>query len=233
MQNDTWEELATVLADMARDLLAQESLQATLDCIVRYALDIVDGCDAAGILSLHNAQVTSLAASSDLVRASDALQERLAEGPCFDAAWRLQEVYRIADMTTREVRWPLYVPQARELGIGSMMGFLLYTEDDNLGALNLYSTRPNSFTERSERVGWLLASHAAVSFSSARTHAQLYSAIETRQEIGAALGILMERYKITEEQAFAVLKKSSQDHNRKLRDIARTVTEEGEIPGAR
>ncbi|MET9509440.1 GAF and ANTAR domain-containing protein [Streptomyces flavidovirens] len=124
----------------------------------------------------------------------------------------------------------VYVPEARKLGIGSMIGFLLYTADDNLGALNLYSPHPGAFTDRSEQIGWLLASHAAVAFSSARTHAQLNTALETRHEIGEAIGILMGRHKLTEDQAFAVLRKASQEHNIKLRDIARTVTETGDTP---
>jgi len=130
-------------------------------------------------------------------------------------------------------RWPQYAPHARKLGVGSMMGFLLYTEDDNLGALDLYSSSPNAFTKQSEHVGWLVASHAAVAFSSARTHAQLHSAMESRHSIGEAIGIVMERYKLDEDQAFAVLRKSSQDQNTKLREIVRTVTETGGIPGAR
>jgi transcriptional regulator with GAF, ATPase, and Fis domain len=172
------------------------------------------------------------AASSDLVRASDRIQGELCEGPCYDATRQPHEVYRIADMTTTVERWPQYAPRARQLGIGSMMGFLLYTEDDNLGALDIYSSRPNAFTEASEHTGWLLASHAAVALASARAHAQLRTALETRHDIGEAMGIIMERYKLNEETAFAVLTKSSQDHNIKLREVAKRVTETGEIPGA-
>lgn len=122
--------------------------------------------------------------------------------------------------------------QARELGIGSALGFLLFTEEDELGALNLYSERAGEFTERSEQVGWLLASHAAVAFASARSDAQLREAMATRQEIAEAMGILMERYKVTERDAFAMLVKSSQNRNVKLREIARAITHTGEIPEA-
>lgn len=113
-----------------------------------------------------------------------------------------------------------------------MMGFLLFTEEDHLGSLNVYSSRPNAFDESSERVGWILASHAAVALSSARSHAQLDEAVHTRSDIGQALGIVMERYKVSVDEAFAVLRRSSQDRNVKLHDIALTVAETGEIPGA-
>ena len=113
-----------------------------------------------------------------------------------------------------------------------LRGFLLFTEEDKLGALNLYSERAGAFTERSEQVGWLLASHAAVAFASARTDAQLQEAMATRQDIAEAMGILMERYKVTERQAFAMLVKASQNRNIKLREIARAITQTGEIPAA-
>ncbi|QPP05649.1 GAF and ANTAR domain-containing protein [Streptomyces bathyalis] len=233
MSADELEEFATGLANMARDLLAQDSVQKTLDRIVTHAVELVDGCEAAGVMTVENRQVKTLATSSDVVRASDRLQGALDEGPCFDAARTPKEVYRVADMTETVTRWPHYAPEARKLGVGSMMGFLLYTDEDNLGALDLYSSTPNAFTRQSEHVGWLLASHAAVAFSSARTHAQLHTALETRHNIGEAIGIVMERYHLDEDQAFSVLKKSSQDRNTKLREIVRIVTETGEIPGAK
>lgn len=232
VDDDPWEKVALRLADMARALLAQESVQQTLDKIVTEAVDVVEGCEAAGILTVEDARVRSLAATSDVVRASDRMQQETHEGPCFDATRRVHEVYRIADLEDTVERWPRYAPEARKLGIGSVMGFLLFTgEGDNQGALNLYSPWPQAFTERSEQVGWLFASHAAVALSSARTHAQLAHAMETRAEIGEAIGIVMERYRLTEDQAFAVLRKSSQDRNVKLREVARTVARTGEIPG--
>ncbi|WP_314174232.1 GAF and ANTAR domain-containing protein [Streptomyces winkii] len=233
MSADELEEFATGLAHMARDLLAQDSVQRTLDRIVVHAVDLVEGCEAAGVMTVENKRVRTLASSSDVVLASDRIQGELNEGPCFDAARTPKEVYRVADMTETVRRWPRYAPEARRIGIGSMMGFLLYTDEDNLGALDLYSSAPNAFTKSSEHIGWLLASHAAVAFSSARTHAQLHTAMETRHNIGEAVGIVMERYKLDEDQAFAVLRKSSQDRNTKLREIVRTVTETGEIPGVK
>lgn len=111
-------------------------------------------------------------------------------------------------------------------------GLLAYTDEDEFGALDLYSTRPDAFTEHSELVGWILASHAAVAFSSARLDAQLQSAVASRQSIGEALGLIMERFKISEDRAFDVLETSSQHRNVKLRNIAEQVNETGEIPGA-
>ncbi|MFJ9928509.1 GAF and ANTAR domain-containing protein [Streptomyces misionensis] len=224
-----WRMFAERLASMARDLLAQETVTDTLERITRSATELVPGCDAAGILILQSKGVRTLAPTDQVVIDSDRLQERLQEGPCYDIARRESEerVFRIADFRADHPGWPAYVAAGRELGLGSMMGFLLYTEDEDLGALNLYSRNPGAFTEAGETAGWLLASHAAVAFSSARTHAQLEQAVSTRHVIGEAMGIIMGRHDLTEDQAFDVLRRYSQDHNVKLREVARRICEHG------
>ncbi|MEU6064958.1 MULTISPECIES: GAF and ANTAR domain-containing protein [Streptomyces] len=220
------------MASMARDLLAQESVTATLERITGSATELVDGCDAAGILVLHDRAVETLAPTHQLVTDSDQLQQQLGEGPCFDAARSSQgeRVFRIADLTGEHQRWPSYAPKARELGIGSVMGFLLFTDHEDLGALNLYSPKPGAFTDVSELAGWLLASHAAVAFSSARTHSQMEQAVATRHTIGEAMGILMGNRHLTQHEAFDVLRRYSQENNIKLRDVARLLCKHGSLP---
>ncbi|CAL9343953.1 GAF and ANTAR domain-containing protein [Streptomyces sp. enrichment culture] len=227
-----WREFAEHMASLARDLLAQESVNDTLERITGSATELIEDCDAAGILLLRNNRVQSLAPTDQVVVESDALQGRLGEGPCFDAARTSagRRQYRIRDFRGEAERWPAYVPEARKLGLGSMMGFLLFTDDEDLGALDLYSYRPGAFSEADETAGWLLASHAAVAFSSARTHAQLQEAIGTRHLIGEAMGILMGSHRIGEDQAFATLRRYSQDNNVKLREVARQVCERGALP---
>ncbi|WP_109032187.1 GAF and ANTAR domain-containing protein [Streptomyces rubrogriseus] len=229
---DDWRGFAQQMASLARDLLSQESLHDTLERITASATELVEDCDAAGILILRGTKVQSLAPTQQVVIDSDELQGRVGEGPCFDAArsGTGERQFRIADFTDEAQRWPKYVPEARKLNLGSMMGFLLFTEDEDLGALNMYSYRPGAFTEADETAGWLLASHAAVAFSSARTHAQMQEAIGTRHTIGEAMGILMGRHRISEDQAFAALRRYSQDHNVKLRDVAAQVCERGGLP---
>ncbi|MGW2786739.1 GAF and ANTAR domain-containing protein [Streptomyces populi] len=200
-----WGQFGHQLAAMARDLLAQDSVEATLQRITTTATELID---------------------------SDRLQAELGEGPCFDAARTAQgeRVFRISDLTEHQPRWPAYAPQAHALGVGSMMGFLLFTEDEDLGALNFYSRKTGAFDADSEEAGLLLASHAAIAFSSARTHAQMEHALATRHVIGEAMGILMGRHHVTEEQAFDVLRRYSQETNIKLRDVARLVSEKGALP---
>ncbi|MFJ1804472.1 GAF and ANTAR domain-containing protein [Streptomyces sp. NPDC088180] len=227
-----WERFARQTAAMSHDLLEQDTVAGTLERIAGSATELVDGCDAAGILILRDGRVETLAVTGPLAEESHRLQERLQEGPCFDAA-RLrggERVFRIENMTALQHRWPSFAPRAAELGIGSMMGFLLFADDANLGALNLYSRLPGRFTDTSETVGWVLASHAAVALSSARNQAQLTEAVATRHVIGEAMGILMARHHIPEDDAFNVLRRYSQNRNVKLGVIAREVAELGALP---
>ncbi|GLP69293.1 transcription antitermination regulator [Streptomyces sp. TUS-ST3] len=223
-----WREFGEAMAQLARKLLAQDSVQGTLDEIAASAVRLVEGCDAAGILAVRKGRAVTLSACGDVVEASDRLQGEFAEGPCFDLAARAdgengERVFRIPDMTEPQPSWPRYGDAARDLGIGSMTGVLLYTHDEDFGALNLYSRRPGAFGEEIETAGWMLASHAAVALADARTIDQLEDGMKTRHAIGEAMGILMERHKLSEEDAFNVLRRISQQHNIKLRDVAQRV----------
>ncbi len=224
-------ELAISFAHMSRRLLAEDSVDSTLQAIVGHAVGRIDGCEEASIMVLNRKRhLDTVASTSEVGRESDHIQTKEQEGPCFDAIIHQQEAFRVADMGNDGRRWPRYAPQARAVGIGSMMGFLLFTDREILGALNFYSSRPNAFTERSEQVGWVFASHAAVAFAGARSQTQLRVAIETRQGIGEAMGIVMDRLKVTEDEAFDVLRRASQERNVKLRELARELVDTGEIP---
>ncbi|WP_309096036.1 GAF and ANTAR domain-containing protein [Streptomyces sp.] len=220
-----WQRYAEQMAALARDLVARDSVQATLDEIAASAVKLVEGCDAAGILTVSRGKAVTLAVCGDMVEESDRLQGELGEGPCFDAARRVdgERLFRIADMTVPQPSWPRYSRAARDLGIGSMTGVLLYTHEQDFGALNLSSRRPGAFGRDIETAGWLLASHAAVALATARTVDQLEHALETRHAIGEAMGILMERHRLSEDEAFGVLRRLSQEHNVKLRDVVRRV----------
>lgn len=223
------ESLARRFAEIARTLAGEPSWQRTLDRIVGLAVEVVPGCDAAGVMLIHRGgRVESPAATEDLVREADAAQYELGEGPCLEAIWQ-DHTFRVDDMAG-ESRWPRFAPRAVELGVRSMLSLELFAAEHALGALNLFARKPRAFDDRSEEVAWLFASHAAVALASAQESAQLREAIETRQVIGEAMGILMERFRLDEDQAFDVLRRASQEYNTKLREVARRVTETGERP---
>ncbi|MET9141823.1 GAF and ANTAR domain-containing protein [Streptomyces parvulus] len=227
-----WQRFAEQMAELARDLLEKPSLQETLDAISTAAVELVEGCDAAGILAVRKGEALTLSSCGEMVEASDRVQGRLGEGPCYDLARGVngERTYRIADMTRPQPAWPAYAEAARKLGIGSMAGILLYTDKEDFGALNFYARRPGTFTKDMETAGWVLASHAAVALASARTIDQLEHAMETRHAIGEAMGILRERHRMSEDEAFNVLRRLSQHHNIKLRDVAQRFRTEHERP---
>lgn len=204
---------------------------ATLVEVVLAAVALVPGCDEASIsVVLGRRKVTSEAASGDLPRAVDALQERLQEGPCLDAAY-LHTTVLVADMAT-ETRWPRFSRGALAAGAAGMLSLQLYVKGDDLGALNLFSRRAGAFTDESEHVGLMLAAHAAVAYSAARREERMTRGLLTQQVIGQAQGILMERHKLTGDRAFALLVRASQHENVKLRDLAAQLVRSGEWRGS-
>ena len=114
------------------------------------------------------------------------------------------------------------------MGVRSMICFQLYVEGFNFGSLNLHSTRVRAFGEDAESIGSLFAAHAAIAFSSAREEQQIRAALTTRDVIGQAKGMLMERYKLGAQGAFAMLATLSQESNVKLADIAHQVVADAE-----
>lgn len=100
---------------------------------------------------------------------------------------------------------------------------------DRLGALNLFGDGVGVFDAESERIGALVAAHAAIAVAGSRQISQLTQALDTRDLIGQAKGILMERFKITAQEAFLLLSRASSELNLKLRDVAEQLTISGEM----
>ncbi len=221
-----------LFAAIARELASQQSEQAVLDAVVAKAVQHLPGCDDAGIMLLtKNREVTTPAATSQRVRDSDDAQAAAGEGPCFDAALEQQDrnqAFHCRDTRT-EQRWPRYLPRARELGVGSLLGFQLFNHDHTFGALNLYSDQRNAFDDDSENRGWVFASHAAVALTSARTSQQMSAALQNSRAIGQATGIVRERYGMSEDQAMSALLRISQQTNTKVAELARAIIDGGDI----
>lgn len=223
--------LAEGLGVMARELEQHDDPAVLLAEIVAAAVAMVPGAEE-GSISVVTARrrVTSQVPTSDLPLQVDALQDETRQGPCLDAAFE-QHTVRVDDLAA-EQRWPLFSRRASETGAASMLALQLFVEGDNLGALNLYSRTPYAFTDESEQVGLLFATHAAIAYAAASKEAQLSQAVLNRDVIGQAKGILMERFNISGERAFLVLVRVSQDSNRKLYEVADQLVRSRVTPGA-
>jgi transcriptional regulator with GAF, ATPase, and Fis domain len=232
VQVDISSELSEQLAEAARALQAEASTQRTLERCVALATELIDGCDYAGISFVRRkAPIETPAATDPLVLRGDELQYSLQEGPCLDAIWD-QEMVHSPNLAT-EQRWPRWAPQVMdELGVASMLSFQLYTTEDTLGALNLYSKRVDAFDEDDFNAGMLLAAQGAVALAESKSTEQWQNAAFNRTIIGQAEGILMERFTLTADQAFAVLRRVSQQNNVKLHQVAGDLVVTREIPAA-
>jgi len=222
--------LARDLADLARALQSAASPQEVLDRAVTTAVALVPGAEAAGI-SLVRARrtVTSAAATSLPARRLDELQTELGEGPCLDAVFTHRST-RVDELARETSRWPALAARAGEIGLPSMLCLQLFVDGDTLGALNLLGAEPAAFGDASEQVGLLVAAHAAVAVADARQLAHTHLGLAHRDVIGQAKGILMERHRLSADQAFALLSSVSQDLNRKLHEVAADLAATGELP---
>lgn len=217
------------LAEAARGLAAQRVTSDTLQRAVEMATDLIESCDLAGVCTVERDGVTTRAATSPDVVLLDEMQYDLGDGPCL-AELRTTDVCVIDDLT-RDAPWPRWAARTADLtGVRSYMGFRLYVDHTNLGALNLYSRTPYAFTEDDRLDGLVIAAHAAVGLSAAATRDQMHTALRSRQQIGEATGILRERYQLTSAQAFEVLKRISSQQNIKLFAVAQHVLDNDELP---
>jgi transcriptional regulator with GAF, ATPase, and Fis domain len=190
---DHWSELGEELAAAARTMQGEVDTQHVLDRAVALAVELVTGCHQAGVSMVHRrAPIDTPAASDPLVVRGDELQYSLQEGPCLDAIWDQESVH--SPNLATDQRWPRWAPQVvEELGVASMLSFQLYTSEDTLGALNLYSKRVDAFDEDDFTAGMLLAAQGAVALAESQATEQWQNAALNRTIIGQAEGILMER----------------------------------------
>ncbi|KRE29040.1 histidine kinase [Mycobacterium sp. Soil538] len=222
MTEPTNQELAQRMAELARAVAGPRSVDDVLNDVTREVMELIPTTDACGVLFVGKAgRFESVAGTSELPHELDRLQMTFQEGPCLEAA--LDEPIVRADDFAAEQRWPRYSAAAVDLGVRSGLSFKLYTSSQTAGALNLFALKPNAFGGKDETIGAILAAHAAAAIMASRQHEQLQSALSTRDRIGQAKGIIMERYNVDDVAAFDMLRRLSQDSNTKLTDIAQRV----------
>ena len=215
--------LAATLAELASDLSEAGSFAETLQAIVHLAVAEIHACDHAGVSLVRRDRIITAAASDDIVRELDGDQHETQQGPCVDSI-REQGTFHTGDLAA-ETRWPDFVARATGRGVASIAAFRLYAQEDELGALNLFARRKDAFDERALVLGTLFATHAAIALKAAKTQGELERGLETRTVIGQAMGIIMATNRVSEAEAFDVLRRQSQSENVKLAHIARELVE--------
>src|SRR5271168_3182365 len=217
-------DVAQALRDVARSLEAEPDLQHVLGAIVKSVTDTVPGAEHAGVSLYEGKLLQTVASTSDLTKRINTIEHELNEGPCLQALLDHRS-YRIDDVST-DTRWPRFAAAAEAHGVRSMLGYKLFTSGRNLGALDLYSSKRNAFDAEAEVVGELFAAHAAIALLGSTQQAEWQTALNSRDTIGMAKGILMHRERLTEEQAFTLLVSTSQKANIKIHDLTVWLVDE-------
>jgi GAF domain-containing protein len=220
--------VADVFARLALELHEESSVEETVEAVLQFALQAVK-CTHAGVaLSHRGGRVETVAVTDPVVEQSDQLQLECDEGPTLDVLAERDTI--LVPDTIGELRYPDWAPKVAALGLRSVLSVRLATTGSTLGVLQLFNTEPYAFETGDDAVAHILARHASVALANARQEASLWQAIDARKLVGQAQGILMERFGIDSDQAFAVLRRYSQDNNIKLRDVAQRLIDTRKLP---
>lgn len=225
--------LWTTLGSLSRTLLTEDAnLQAGLRRIAQAGCSLLPNCSAASMTIIEHARPMTVGATDDTALALDERQYRIDDGPCLCAA-RENRTIRIDDAAS-DARWPSFASAAVEVGVASSLSLPLHLVDTSYsGGLNLYGKEQAAFSEADEQLASAFADQASVIVANTRaywaafeTTRNLTAAMQTREVIEQAKGMLMSTHRIDADRAFDMLRQRSQAENRKIRDIAAEMVHE-------
>lgn len=226
--------LENALRTLSRLLLSEETLEATHGRVAGLACRTLPPCDLASLTMITDGRPSTPVQTDPLAADLDSVQYRSRRGPCLEA-YQAGKIVRekISDQSSR---WPEFSDVAHKAGVKSVLAVPLVANDQPLGALNLYSKSSSGYDETAEETALLFSQQAAVACANAEVYWRTFSltehlreALESRDVIGQAKGILMARRHCTAEAAFEMLRKASQHRNIKLREIADQVVYLGDL----
>jgi len=216
---------ATMFRALAEIIYTRSSYDEIYAAICGAATVLVDGCDHASLMLRQNGRFITVAASDDIAMVIDEAEREFNEGPCLDAVME-QTAQLDTDLATH-TEWPALAEYVlAETPVRGAAGFRLILDDRKVGALNLFSNTAGALTERSADQAAVLAAFTSVAqmaLSSQESAESLRDALTSNREIGKAVGLMMAFHKVSDEEAFNILKKASQDMNIKLTKVAREV----------
>ncbi|WP_460656581.1 GAF and ANTAR domain-containing protein [Kribbella endophytica] len=218
--------LVAVMNTVAETLTYPIKLDEALERITSGAAATVPGIDHVSIsLTSHHGQIETLAPTDQVAITLDEIQYAVGEGPCLEAA--LRDPWVQVDDLAADARWPAYGARAAgEFGIGSQLAFQFRAQPHARGALNLYANKAHAIDMDTRQVGAMFARLAAIALGWSRHDETLSRALGSREQIGQAVGIVMERYKLDPDRAFSFLARTSQTANVKLHDVAAALIAE-------
>lgn len=218
-------EVADALAKLGSLLLDEGTVETLLELLVVLARRTVEKADGVGVTLSESGHLTTASASDPDVEVIDGIQYECKEGPCVSS---LAEGIAVSTVdVSKDERWPVFGSHAGAHGIAAMHSEPLIVRGRSVGALNVYSRTVGAFGDRQAKTLELYARQASIVlhntdafYSVEDTNRNLNEALQTRDMIGTAKGILMERESLSADDAFDLLTRLSQHSNRKLRDVA-------------
>lgn len=217
-------ERALAMAARIADSVSGQDLDDTLKSLTRAAVELLPGVEEATIsIRRADGSLGSYALTADFIEELDIWQYEHEEGPCYDGV--TNNAFTVCGDLRNDPRYPTYGPRAAAVGIMSQAGLRLFESRQSLGGLNLYSRSVGALADIGFLSG-LFAEHARGAVAYAAQIDGLREAITTRQLIGQAVGILMERFELSEDRAFAFLTRLSNDQNVKLRSVAQAILDD-------
>lgn len=220
---------ASFFARLVHELSSARSEDVTLERVVARCLEVVPAADCAGLTLRRGRQrLETMGATDDRAERADEAQYEVGEGPCLDSA--LHRGSHVVEDTLTDPRWPRWGARAAEIGVRSVISVELpalpvdgQAAPAPIGAINLYARTPRAFSGEDLDLAEVYAAHAAVALDSARLVDGLQRAVRSRHLIGMAQGMLMQRYGLGMDQAFAVLQRWSSHRNEPLREVAEGI----------
>jgi GAF domain-containing protein len=220
------------IAELVQELYSRPDMDSdtVIAELAEHAAIEIPGAQYAGITVTRNAKhIDTPAATHKWPILLDEIQQLHREGPCLTAAWEEKTIH-VADLETDD-RFPLYRRDVLEqTPIRSVMSFQMFIAGHTMGALNVYAEEPHAFGPETRTTGLIFAAHTSVAWNAARRDEQFKRALASRDIIGQAKGMIMERYGVDAVQAFEVLRKLSQDSNVPLVRVATELVAKAQSP---
>ena len=197
------------------------------------AVETIDGCDFASIFVIDTNSAATPVGTDSVAAGVDVVQHQAGEGPGLDAINQGGTVY--AEDLADDPRWVSFGPDAAKAGVRSALALRLSDDASRGAALILYAHYPRAFGALDRAKGVILAAMAGLALTAAEAHEDeirdtIQGALATREMIGQAQGILMEREHITADQAYEILRRASQHLNTRIRDVAQALVDTGQSP---
>lgn len=226
---------AASLAELAltvRHIGIQDEQQALAVIAAAAVNTLLGGAEQATVVAPAGPdRLTIRSAHGELIPLVVELSNEAGQGPLLEAAQQ-RAVITVEDLST-ETRWPQFTARAVTLGVRSVLCTPLAADGVMYGSLVLVADQPAAFIGDAAARAAVFAAHAALALTGARQVRNLTAMSQSRDDIGQAKGILMERHKITASAAFAVLVHTSQDLNIKLHQVCQHLADTGELPTQR